>query len=145
MLSRLEGVRSTGQGRWVARCPAHEDRRPSLSIRQTEDGRWLVYCFAGCGGEEIRAALGVDWSAFFPDSIRSATTDDGRRGRRHRQRPAPPIPASDALRLLEAEAFVVEIVAHRLSAGEPVEEHADALATASSRIGAVRRAWELRP
>lgn len=37
----------TGNG-WTARCPAHEDRNPSLSIREGREGRVLVKCFAGC-------------------------------------------------------------------------------------------------
>lgn len=42
---------------WVARCPAHDDSRPSLSIRATDDGRVLVRCFAGCHQEDVIAAL----------------------------------------------------------------------------------------
>ena len=37
VLSRLERVKRTGPDRWVAQCPAHDDRRPSLSIRKAED------------------------------------------------------------------------------------------------------------
>ena len=37
LVSQLEGVRSTGQDRWIARCPAHDDRSPSLSIREVDD------------------------------------------------------------------------------------------------------------
>ena len=36
ILDRLDGVRPTGDGRWIARCPAHDDRSPSLSIREAE-------------------------------------------------------------------------------------------------------------
>jgi hypothetical protein len=45
-LSRLAGVRRCGTG-WVARCPAHEDREPSLSIAASAGGQLLLYCFAG--------------------------------------------------------------------------------------------------
>jgi DNA primase len=48
LLDRLEGVRACGPGRWVARCPAHEDRSPSLSIRKKDDGTTLLHCFSGC-------------------------------------------------------------------------------------------------
>jgi hypothetical protein len=41
-------ARRVGPGRWVAKCPAHRDRSPSLSIAAGQDGRVLVYCFAGC-------------------------------------------------------------------------------------------------
>lgn len=46
-----------GAGRWKARCPAHNDRSPSLSIREGDDGRVLVLCRAGCALESILAAL----------------------------------------------------------------------------------------
>jgi hypothetical protein len=46
-----------GAGRWKARCPAHNDRSPSLSIRRGDDGRVLVLCRAGCELETILAAL----------------------------------------------------------------------------------------
>lgn len=42
---------------WIARCPAHRDRTPSLSIREGKDGRPVVNCFAGCDWSNIRAAL----------------------------------------------------------------------------------------
>jgi hypothetical protein len=41
----------------MVRCPAHEDRGPSLSWRLTSTGRLLVHCFAGCSFDEIRAAV----------------------------------------------------------------------------------------
>jgi hypothetical protein len=39
-------------------CPAHDDDRPSLSIR-IRDGRALVKCFAGCTNREIANALAI--------------------------------------------------------------------------------------
>lgn len=42
---------------WMARCPAHEDRLPSLAIRDGHDGRVLVRCHAGCPQREVIAAL----------------------------------------------------------------------------------------
>ena len=44
----LVQAQPTGAGRWKARCPAHNDRSPSLSIREGDDGRVLVLCRAGC-------------------------------------------------------------------------------------------------
>jgi hypothetical protein len=49
-------------GRWhgqygAARCPAHDDRNPSLSIRDGEAGALLLYCFTGCQFRDIRAAI----------------------------------------------------------------------------------------
>jgi putative DNA primase/helicase len=41
---------------WMARCPAHDDTNPSLSIREAE-GKVLVYCHAGCGQRDVIQAL----------------------------------------------------------------------------------------
>ena len=56
-----------GDGRWVARCPAHEDRSPSLSVRDTGE-RVLVHCFAGCDAEDILAAVGLHWRDLYGDT-----------------------------------------------------------------------------
>lgn len=56
VLGRLEAVRRSGSG-WVARCPAHEDREPSLSIGIGQEGNILLHCFAGCAFPDIIAAL----------------------------------------------------------------------------------------
>ena len=45
-----------GRG-WIARCPAHDDRHPSLSIADTKDGKVLVRCHAGCDQQHVIAAL----------------------------------------------------------------------------------------
>jgi len=66
LLSRLDGVRRTGRDRWLARCPAHEDRTPSLSVRELDDGRVLVHDHAGCKVEDILGAVGLDFPALFP-------------------------------------------------------------------------------
>ena len=66
LLSRLDGVRPAGHGRWIARCPAHADRRPSLSIREGDSGAVLAYCFAGCEVASIADAIGLELSDLFP-------------------------------------------------------------------------------
>jgi hypothetical protein len=58
VLSRLRGVRRSGSG-WQALCPAHHDKGPSLSIREGENGRVLLYCFADCTYRQIVEALGL--------------------------------------------------------------------------------------
>lgn len=67
LLQRLDGVRSRGTRRYSARCPAHADKSPSLSIREV-DGRILLYCFAGCSAEEIAVALGIETRDLFTDN-----------------------------------------------------------------------------
>ena len=48
--------RKVGSG-WMARCPAHDDRTPSLSIRDGADGKVLVRCHAGCDQERVIVTL----------------------------------------------------------------------------------------
>ena len=140
LLDRLDNGRRTGPGRWIARCPAHEDHRPSLSVREGDDGRVLLYCFAGCGAIDVIEALGLDWSDLFPERL-----DTYPQTRRRRRRVALPIPARDALELVAQETLVVEIIARRLSDGEPAEQHVADLRLAASRIAAIRSAWEMQP
>src|SRR5215510_10014066 len=54
---RLGGKRQ-GQG-FLAHCPCHDDKHPSLSIADGEDGRILLYCHAGCKYQDVRDALGL--------------------------------------------------------------------------------------
>ena len=66
ILSRLNKTKQMGQGRWIACCPAHEDKSPSLAIRETDDGTVLLHCYAGCDIASITSALGVSPSELFP-------------------------------------------------------------------------------
>lgn len=52
----LGGARRSG-GQWLARCPVHADRTPSLSLRDGDDGRLLVHCHAGCAPQPVLRAL----------------------------------------------------------------------------------------
>jgi 5S rRNA maturation endonuclease (ribonuclease M5) len=65
-------------GQWSARCPAHEDRSPSLSARQIE-GQALIFCHAGCTTANVMAALGVSMADLY-DEPRGVVYryDDGR-------------------------------------------------------------------
>lgn len=58
--------------KFTARCPVHDDRSPSLSVREGADGRALIYCFAGCETEAVIAALGLRWADLFPPGHRNA-------------------------------------------------------------------------
>jgi putative DNA primase/helicase len=55
-IAKTLGGRKAGGG-WMARCPAHDDREPSLSIRDADDGKVLMRCHAGCEQERVVAAL----------------------------------------------------------------------------------------
>jgi hypothetical protein len=58
LLSRLPDAKRNGKG-WTARCPAHDDRNPSLSIAEGDDGRVLLHCHAGCAAVAICESLGL--------------------------------------------------------------------------------------
>ena len=58
LMERFPDARPNGTG-WMAKCPAHEDHNPSLSISQGEDGRVLLHCHAGCPLEAVLSAAGL--------------------------------------------------------------------------------------
>jgi hypothetical protein len=62
--SHLHG-RRVGAGRWMARCPAHADKTPSMSIATGRDGRVLLRCFAGCSVTAILAVAGLRFQDLF--------------------------------------------------------------------------------
>jgi hypothetical protein len=66
LLDRLEGMRQTGSDRWLARCPAHDDRSPSLSVRELSDGTTLLRCHAGCSALAVVKAVGLELHNLFP-------------------------------------------------------------------------------
>jgi hypothetical protein len=70
-LDVLPRVKRSGDG-WKARCPNHEDRTPSLSVGEGDDGRILVQCHAGCSVEEVVHALGLELSDLFTDTPRDS-------------------------------------------------------------------------
>jgi hypothetical protein len=70
ILDRLDRVRQTGPGRWIARCPSHEDRSPSLSIRELDDGRVLLHDLAGCDTEAVLTSLGLTLADLFPERLK---------------------------------------------------------------------------
>ena len=112
LLSLLSKVKRTKPGSWLACCPAHDDKSPSLSIRETVDGRVLVHCFAGCAVHEIVSAVGLDVSDLFPPRTEQQFIKGERR----------PFPAPDILRAIAFESTLVLIAAADLLAGNPFNE-----------------------
>ncbi|HVC90425.1 MAG TPA: hypothetical protein VND66_07365 [Acidobacteriaceae bacterium] len=64
-LAALVNARRSGVRRWLARCPAHPDRSPSLSIAEGKDGRVVIRCWAGCATKDILAASGLTMRDLF--------------------------------------------------------------------------------
>ena len=70
LLDRLEKVRQTGEGQYVACCPVHGDRNPSMGIKEVigDDGyrKVLIHCFAcHASAQEVTEALGLPMSVLF--------------------------------------------------------------------------------
>ncbi len=111
LLAHLDKVKRTGNGTYQACCPAHADRSPSLSIRETDDGAILVHCFAGCSVHEVVSAVGMKLSDLFPPR----EIQHGKPERR-------PFPAADVLRAIGFEALIVAASGASLLAGQPFSE-----------------------
>jgi DNA primase len=111
LLSRLNKVKGRN-GSWTACCPAHEDKSPSLAIRE-EGGKVLLHCFGGCAPADVVAAVGMDMTDLFPprqeqDYAKAAN--------------APRFFAADLLRCIAHEAAIVQIAAYDLAAGKAIPE-----------------------
>jgi hypothetical protein len=99
IISRLEGARRTGEGRYIARCPAHADKSPSLAVTQ-KDSVILIHCFGGCTTADVLAAIGFELKDLFPE--RPVLS------KRHNCK----FSAYDVLQCLHTEALIVKLAAH---------------------------------
>ena len=133
LLQRLEKVKGRN-GSWTARCPAHNDKGPSLAVRETEDGRVLVHCFAGCETVSVLGSVGLDMTDLFPPDIKRREYGPSKPGVK------PAFYASDLLRIIAFEALVVQIVAFDIASGKkPSEEDRKRLMLAYERIDEATR------
>jgi putative DNA primase/helicase len=68
ILSLLPSAKKTASG-WQARCPAHDDKNPSLSITE-KNGTALLFCHAGCPVEKILQSLGLQTRDLFSEDTK---------------------------------------------------------------------------
>ncbi|GJL72973.1 MAG: hypothetical protein NMNS01_21720 [Nitrosomonas sp.] len=123
LLSNLRKVKRTGHDRWIACCPSHNDKNPSLAIKNN-DSKILLKCFAGCDAHKIVSAIGMDLSSLFPER----TSANGRPVKN-------PFPASDVLRCIQFETLVVAVIASSIAKGEELtQERKDRLTKAAGII-----------
>ena len=66
VLERLKGVKAQN-GYFMALCPAHADRDPSLSVKVVQDGRVLLHCHAGCSFGTVVEAIDLEPKELFAD------------------------------------------------------------------------------
>lgn len=129
LLSRLERVRQTGSNRWSACCPAHNDRSPSLSIKETPDGAILIHCFAGCATEAVINGIGLTFDDLYPKTDKTHF----RRGRREQL-----ISANQGLSIVASETLVAAVIASDIAKGKTVtNDEIDRLWLAVGRINTV--------
>ena len=128
ILSMLEGVRDNHGDNYMARCPAHEDRSPSLSVKLCADGRVLIHCFAGCDIDDICDSLGLKLTQLMPE------LPD------HHYKPVRrTMPARDALQALDHESLVVSIIAADVLEHKELDNETwNRLGVAVNRINAAR-------
>jgi hypothetical protein len=110
LLSRLDSVRSAGPSRWMARCPSHQDKRASLSIRETDDGTVLINDFGGCGATDVLAAVGLEFGALFPAQVR------------HRTAIRNPVFKSEVFDLIRFERSIVHLIGCDMRKGKQISE-----------------------
>lgn len=161
-VARALGGRRSGRG-WIARCPAHVDRRPSLSIAEGQDGALLLHCFAGCsfgavlGAARSLGAIGRDRCAAAPvdqqqlAAARAREAEDLARRQSIARRiwdTAQPVAGTLVERYLSARAIterrLVDVrfartLAHR--SGQAAPAMIAAIRDASQRLIGVHRTW----
>lgn len=112
LLNRLERVRRMGDNRWIACCPAHGDRHPSLNIRLTDDDTILLVCRSGgCSAHDIVSAVGMNLTDLFPK------TD-----RHHAPRQKYPFSAREILAAMVPESFCIALIGKQMSQGITLDE-----------------------
>ena len=79
VLDRLEKVTGS-KGKWMACCPAHQDKSPSLAVTEADD-RVLVHCFTGCDTQDVTAAIGLNVADLFYNKLAGAEMTERKRQR----------------------------------------------------------------
>ena len=130
LLNRLDKVKQTGPGKFVACCPAHDDRSPSLAISEGDNGTAVFHCFAGCESEDVLTAVGLTFGDLYSEKIGNAHSHKPRRS---------PFDARQVLATLDHESLVVTLIGadflKRQSLDEPTWQR---LASAVNRINSAR-------
>ncbi len=123
LLSRLDKVQRIGNDRYKAICPAHDDRNPSLAIKD-DGGRLLLHCFSGCQTIDVLGAIGLDFADIMPNKVEGNFKKDRK-----------PFYTMDILSIIKFEATLVYIYASDMAKGLTLTSaDRERLLFASSRI-----------
>jgi hypothetical protein len=131
LLPRLHGVKRTGPDKWIALCPARDERSPSLNIREREDGALLLHDFGGSSVLEIVEAVGLSLVDLFPEKPRQP--GDGSRSDRR------PFNAMDLIDLAAFESGLAVLVASDILHGKSDADF-NRLLVAAARLADVKEA-----
>ncbi|MFM8342189.1 MAG: hypothetical protein ACKN9F_08225 [Methylomonas sp.] len=110
-LNQLHGVKQTGPNKWLARCPAHDDRSPSLAIRVADDDKVLVHCFGGCSVSEVLDSVGLELSDLFPKQTTNSKPQN-----------KPRFNASELIRLCVQESMILVVAISDCLAGKSLSD-----------------------
>jgi DNA primase len=115
LLNNLTKVQRKSNNAWMACCPAHDDRSPSLSIKDIGDGKLVLKCFAGCETIDVLGAIGLDWDDVMPPKqpVERIQTMKPQK---------PTIYATDALRVVKTEAQIITMAAMDITKGRKINE-----------------------
>ena len=123
LLSRLDKVKRIANDRYTAICPAHDDRSPSLAIKDTDD-RLLLHCFCGCETAEVLSAIGLTFTDIMPGQSKGNFKKDNK-----------PFYAIDILAIIKFEVSLVCLYAGDISKGlKLTSQDKERLLLATSRI-----------
>jgi hypothetical protein len=107
-------VQQRGRGQWSARCPAHDDRGPSLTVKEADDGKILVHCFSGCSVEDVVHAIGLSLADLFPRARPAPGAGAGPQRLR--------LPAYQALEILVFESTLIAVIASDMAHGKTISD-----------------------
>lgn len=115
LLNKLNKVKRTANNTWLACCPAHDDRSPSLSITDNGDGKIMLKCFAGCETIDVLGAIGLDWEDVMPPKqpLEKIQTMQPQKHKLY---------ATDALRVLKIESQIIVMAAFDIQKGRAINE-----------------------
>ena len=130
ILPLLDKVKRKGDNSWLACCPAHDDKNPSLAVTE-KDGTVLLYCLTHqCDVSDIVHAVGLELCDLFPEQIRIEGSKPIKKKR---------FPAEAILEALAEEFVIAEIGLAALSNGGTLNEKAQArMKEASNRFTSAR-------
>ena len=134
LLSRLQKVKSRGRDSWVACCPAHDDKSPSLKI-DIKGGKILIKCWTGCSTEDILGAAGLEFKDIMPEQ----PLDQRSSGKK------PTMYATDALRILKVESMIITMCALDIKHKRPIaDDDMDRVMLAMERINLAMEAADVQ-